>query len=1468
MAHDQVPRWDRERDSGRPRRPRGRSRARAGKRRLCGRACDRGRFGPEQLEGRALLAVSPLVVGSDLQISVDASGGLDTAYLRQTADLIEVASNPRFAGGFAVAAASISGIVVTGSGGGQALVITAGNIAASLAVASVERVTFGGGATVGGDVALRAPGATLAVTDAATIGGTLQIEAGRIELAGRLAARHDVRIGGPAVLVADVAVASGLASVVFAGPVDGLRAGRQSLAVTAPATASFAAPVGARVPLSSLSTRAVPPLAVPQSSASRSLPLHYLPYTTPSGLVEDKYGIEVAIGAGPVRMYEFDTGGTGFLAGYDPAVWPGIDPRGPPVGARYTSGNFFDAVALNAVVTLGRGSTAVSTAGPVQIGAILAGGNDKTGASFDFLGSTAPVEGAFYGDFGASFGINSGSGPGVALTSVLFQLPGNLSSGFVVQLGPVGGHSQLTVGLTPELRAQFPYAVRLADVSGLVYPTSGRPVYEQFGFDATYTLSRDGERRSLGPIKTIIDSGAPSSSLRLPAWPAGEPYPFSSGGTAVDPGTTVTFGFPAAAGTPPLDWSFSAGFDGSVNQVDYSSSSGQATSGNNVNTGLNLYNAFDVMFDLQEGLVRLRPNGGSARVEIGSVTTTGPQDYGQNAALGGVYRAGGAFSVAGATTLAADALVSAGRAVTFTGAIDATTAGGASLTTRSRGATAFIRPIGPTAPLAGVNTTGSAATVVNGAATTGSQSYGARTTLGGTFGTRRGRFSVGSSARLAGATWISTAGAAVGFAGSLDGGFPLAISSGGDRSAGPITFGGPIGRRAPLAGLAFGSPARVAARGSVILDGAPAGAATAGISVADGAVVSFGAGGRVQNFGGAGVVFAGDSPGSVLAGFTISGNVGNGVSIAGGNHAGTVLRRNTIVANAGFGIELAGPTRGLSITRNAIGARGRANPWGLVSGGPNTHGIVVAPGDFSGTSITANAFRFNARAGLMAPGGVTGLDVTGNRFADNGFYGVDLVTGDFSGTVFAGNSLAGNGLTDIALGAGVLPPAAGGDPLAGYAADTGRYLVPYTAPPDFTGAGSNDPQVALRIGTRELAINLDTGSRGLYVDALRLDPAMSLDGPRGYVYLNSSNRLFFGTWSTQQVTFVGSTFAPPGGGPAVARPAVATVPVLVVSAVGASPVPPPGSTVASTTFGTTIATGSVTITDGRRRALAPIIPVPPQAPAGHAGTVTIPGGWWATYADNMRAGSSILAPVANLGVGFDRSGLGTFPTTAGLNQAYDPFLNLAEMRSGALRAGYVITPAGVTLGLDAAQRGFAYTRLAPTGLAAGPASPPDWQPATGTLTLDGRSAPTGPIAIDMGIPFSILTLPGRSPGQSFKGSLRVDLLNSGGRVSYGVTTIPGTTTLDPANRLNPSAVASFAVLPGVYTQNAPPAGQQFFNTGRAPFAAFAYLYDAEGGYLGLKPIDPGVLATAGGEFAAEAFANPALPTGVSNLTIR
>ena len=1427
---------------------------------------------PEWLERRTLLAVSPTVVGSDLVIAVDSSARLDTAYVRQAAGLIEVAGNPRFESAFSVSDATVSRVIVTGTAGSQRLVVAAGDIGASLLVEAVERVEFGAAAAFAGDVEMRLPAATLTATNIVSTGGRITLAASRLELAGTWRAATDVRIEGPTTLTADVSIAGAAGAVTFTGPVDGSRPGRQSLSVTSPVATTFDGPVGGRVPLRSLATRAVDPLVVPQSAASRSIPLHYLPYTTSGGTVQDKYGIEVSIGGGPVRMYEFDTGGTGFMAGYDPAVWPGIDPSGPPVDANYTSGNFYDAVAVDAVVTLGRGAAAVSTAVPVQIGAILSGGNVNTGASFDFLGTVPPVEGSFFGDFGASFGINRGTEPGVAVTNVLLQLPGNLSSGFVVELGPIGRPARLTVGLTPELRAQFPYAVTLDRIDDVFYPTSGRQVFDQLAFASTYTLSMGDRSRTLGPLQTLIDSGAPSMSVRLPEWPADEPYPFSSGGDAVDPGTRLTVDFPPAPGTPPLAWSFIAGNDGSVNQIGYSSSSGKATPDNNVNTGLNLYDMFDVMFDVEAGLLRLRPNGGSATVVLGSVTTLGPQSYGQNAVLGGTYRTNGrAFTVAGATTLAADTLVrAAAGAVTFTGAIDGTTPGGEGLSVRSGAATRFVRPIGPTVPLAGVTTDAAGSTAVAGAATTHDQVYADRAVLAGTFVSRHGRFRVGGPARLASQTWVNTDGAPVSFAGLLDGAFPLSIFSGdgAERPAGAIRFGGAIGRRTPLAGLAFASPAEVTARATVTLDGSASTAATTGIAVADGAVLTMRGGGAVRNFVGSGVSFSGRSRGSSLTGFTISGNVGSGVSLAGGDFTGTVLARNTIVANATFGIELAGSARGLSLTRNTIGRRGRANPWGFVSGGPNTHGIVVAPGDFSGTVIEDNQVVGNARAGLMAPGGVTGLLVRRNRLADNGFYGIELVTGDFTGTAFVANSIVRNGLTDVSLGAGALPPAPGGNPLDGYAADTGRYIVPYTQPVDFIGADSADPRVAMRIGTRRVEVNLDTGSRGLYLDALQLDPDIVLDGPRGYVYLNSSNRLFYGTWSTQRVTFVDSTFTPPGTSTPVARPAVATVPVLVVSAVGASSVPPPGSTTASTTFGTMFATGSVTITDGSRRMAAPIIPLPTPSPNGPQGTVTIPGGWWASYADNRRDGASILSPVSNFGVGFDRSGLGTFPTTAALNQSYNAFLNIDEMRDGSMRAGYVITPHGVTLGLDAAQSGFAYTQLDPTGLAPGATSPPDWQPAMGTLTFDGTPAATGPIVIDMGIPFSILTLPGRSQGQSFKGRLGVQFLNSGGRVSYVVDTLPGTTTLDPANLLNPSSVESFSPLPGAYSQNTPPASGQFFNTGRTLFAAFAYLYDATGGSLGLKAIDEGVLDSASGAFSAEFFVNPTLPTGVTNVTIR
>jgi hypothetical protein len=368
--------------------------------------------------------------------------------------------------------------------------------------------------------------------------------------------------------------------VTFTGTVDGQSSGGQSLTVTALGTIDFEEAVGATVPLESLETRATRPLVLStDTSQSRTIPLHYLPYTTSGGLVEDKYGIEVAIGNNPARMYEFDTGGTGLWAGYNPEWWQGVVPSANAalMENKYTSGNFFDGVATSAVLTLGSGSQKVSTGGAVQITAITAGGNTNTGATFDFsTASMPPIEGHFFGDFGASFGIARPPGgqvdPPVQVTNPLLQLPGNLSSGFVVQLGPLGTSPRVVVGITDELRGQFSTAIPLTEIDGLFYPNPNgaafrRQAYQQFAFSGQYALSRNGgaDTADLGTIQTLIDSGAPTMTIHYPdSTPPG--LPFLRDGM-VTSGTTFTGMFSQGMGVPPFNWSFVAGSEASVNAI-------------------------------------------------------------------------------------------------------------------------------------------------------------------------------------------------------------------------------------------------------------------------------------------------------------------------------------------------------------------------------------------------------------------------------------------------------------------------------------------------------------------------------------------------------------------------------------------------------------------------------------------------------------------------------------------------------------------------------------------------------------------------------------------------------------------------------------------------------------------------------------------------------------------------------------
>ena len=73
------------------------------------------------------------------------------------------------------------------------------------------------------------------------------------------------------------------------------------------------------------------------------------------------------------------------------------------------------------------------------------------------------------------------------------------------------------------------------------------------------------------------------------------------------PGTTFTAEFPTAEGRPPLRWSFVAGAAGAGHEVNYApSEQGRETA----IAGLDLFNDFDVMFDVAKGVIRLRPIAG------------------------------------------------------------------------------------------------------------------------------------------------------------------------------------------------------------------------------------------------------------------------------------------------------------------------------------------------------------------------------------------------------------------------------------------------------------------------------------------------------------------------------------------------------------------------------------------------------------------------------------------------------------------------------------------------------------------------------------------------------------------------------------------------------------------------------------------------------------------------------------------
>lgn len=183
-----------------------------------------------------------------------------------------------------------------------------------------------------------------------------------------------------------------------------------------------------------------------------------------------------------------------------------------------------------------------------------------------------------------------------------------------------------------------------------------------------------------------------------------------------------------------------------------------------------------------------------------------------------------------------------------------------------------------------------------------------------------------------------------------------------------------------------------------------------------------------------------------------------------------------------------------------------------------------------------------------------------------------------------------------------------------------------------------------------------------------------------------------------------------------------------------------------------------------------------------------------------------------LGIGFGR---GKEP-----KPERNPWVCLKEMESGTMRRGYLLTREGITLGLtsEAVGEGFLFEKLRERP-GATPGQPlRDWESSRGWVTVAGKRQPDAAMLLDTGLSNMMIGLPDRTSIADLDAGTPVEVSLLSGRLSYRFQ------VGDSRNPATPSRVSwtPRSAGPGV-------------NTGRRALANFDYLYDADGGYLGLRP---------------------------------
>ena len=310
----------------------------------------------------------------------------------------------------------------------------------------------------------------------------------------------------------------------------------------------------------------------------------------------ERLAIPVSVGDSGITVnYLLDTGSSPLVSAYTKgAPWWGTQftPTGETRDIHYVETGFqFSSVLTR--VTVGSGNRSVSSAPDFPVNQAVVRLVKRGDAWVEdprwrealraaIEEGVPPEAGHFYGTLGADLG-NSSVGLLRLVLDATTGSQGPLTAGFAID--GLAAHPALTIGLTPEIKSRFPIQIPINKADGKL---------SQKVITAEFSLEYLGQRYPLGRAGVVLDTGAPRTAINTAEG-------FEVPRALVAENGLLRRGVALHMRCGDLLWTHVAG---PGHQIAVRKAAG-AEGG--VNSGIRFFHHFNVMFDVQNGIVGFAP---------------------------------------------------------------------------------------------------------------------------------------------------------------------------------------------------------------------------------------------------------------------------------------------------------------------------------------------------------------------------------------------------------------------------------------------------------------------------------------------------------------------------------------------------------------------------------------------------------------------------------------------------------------------------------------------------------------------------------------------------------------------------------------------------------------------------------------------------------------------------------------------